>query len=270
MHSLSIFSNFPLHIDLTTEKPCELYVDNLPTTNRDAIKVLWVIEPNEVSNFKDSVINNFGKFDLILSWDEEILDSCPNARLFPYGTTWINNFTFGKKEYAITTLVGGKKLCEGHNLRQLLPNALSEVTNIPIKIHNSVNNPFTTEFDLIPMSNNLWKNELFYSQFHIAIENIYSNNWFTEKLIDCFQTKTIPIYVGCPNISNFFDVKGMFHVNNLTELIDVCRNLTERTYDRMKKYVEYNYQISLKYSDHILRLKSEIKNFLSVDEDNVN
>ena len=39
------------------------------------------------------------------------------------------------------------------------------------------------------------KTELFIdSMFHIAIENNKAINYFTEKLIDCFVSKTIPIY----------------------------------------------------------------------------
>ena len=37
-------------------------------------------------------------------------------------------------------------------------------------------------------------------RYHFCIENIKRDYWFTEKLIDCFVTGTIPIYWGCPSI----------------------------------------------------------------------
>ena len=78
MHNLSIIANFGLDIHFQTHVPCELYVDIIPSTPKNAIRVLWTIEPNEVSGFRQAAINNCDKFDLILTWDENILNSCPN------------------------------------------------------------------------------------------------------------------------------------------------------------------------------------------------
>ena len=50
-------------------------------------------------------------------------------------------------------------------------------------------------------------------------DNQKTDNWFTEKVIDCFQTKTIPIYIGCPNIDKYFDTRGMIICNNINDLI---------------------------------------------------
>ena len=50
-------------------------------------------------------------------------------------------------------------------------------------------------------------------------------NWFTEKLIDCFATGTIPIYWGCPNIEEFFNKDGIIQVNNIDELLETTTNL---------------------------------------------
>lgn len=263
MYNLSIISSFGLDINFQTDVPCELYVDLIPTTPKNAKRVLWVIEPNEVSGFRQSAINNCDKFDLILTWDEEILNSCPNAKLFPYGTTWVKDFVFEEKEFLITTLIGGKTQCSGHVLRHSLPNSLTKIDNIPYHIYNSINTAFGLNTNFKTMKSNVWKNELFYSQFHIVIENVSSNNWFTEKLIDCFQTKTIPIYIGCKNIGNFFDLRGILHVENLDELVEVCKQIDQNTYKNMLEYVNINYEKSMNYHDHKARLENEIKTFLS-------
>ena len=59
----------------------------------DAYKVLVlssesVLSPNRES--LTSVVENASRYDLILCADDEIIDSCPNAMLFPYGSTWLN------------------------------------------------------------------------------------------------------------------------------------------------------------------------------------
>lgn len=41
-------------------------------------------------------------------------------------------------------------------------------------------------------------------KYSIAIENNSIPGYFTEKLTECFLTETLPLYFGCPNITNFF------------------------------------------------------------------
>jgi hypothetical protein len=38
--------------------------------------------------------------------------------------------------------------------------------------------------------------------FHIAVENSFSENWYTEKIGQAFISKTLPIYWGCPNLED--------------------------------------------------------------------
>jgi hypothetical protein len=45
--------------------------------------------------------------------------------------------------------------------------------------------------------------------FGVAIENVSHRGWFTEKILDCFLLKTIPIYWGCSNIEDYFNPKGI-------------------------------------------------------------
>jgi hypothetical protein len=65
---------------------------------------------------------------------------------------------------------------------------------------------------------------------------------FTEKLLDCFKTRTVPIYFGCPNLSNYFDIRGVLMFKSIEELEDIVQNLTPADYDRMLPYIEENYQ----------------------------
>lgn len=40
--------------------------------------------------------------------------------------------------------------------------------------------------------------------YSVAIENDASNHYFTEKILDCFENLTVPIYFGAPDIADFF------------------------------------------------------------------
>lgn len=85
--------------------------------------------------------------------------------------------------------------------------------------------------------------------FHIAIENVNYNNWYTEKIGDAFSTKTVPIYWGCPNLGDLgYDERGIIRFSTLPELIDIVNNLTEEKYYEMKPYIDYNYEVIQMYN----------------------
>jgi hypothetical protein len=264
MNKLNIFSTFGLNFECFLEKPCELYVDLIPQTRENKLRILWVIEPNEITGFRDEIIKKQDYFNLILTWDEHILSSCKNAKLHPFGTTWIKDYDFNKeKEFLITTLIGGKNLAPNHVVRQSVPEIRHKITQIKFDIFNSKNNPFGPISDFKQIQNSTFKNELFYGQYHLTIENTTKNNWFTEKIVDCFQTKTIPIYIGCPNIGEFFDIRGIIHVKNIEEFIKESNLLTPETYQSKLEYIEKNYELSHKYADYQGTLISVIKDYVN-------
>ena len=83
--------------------------------------------------------------------------------------------------------------------------------------------------------------------FSLAIENNVSRDdyYFTEKLVECIITGTIPIYYGCPNISKFFDIRGIITFNSQEELDFILNNLSEDKYKSMLKYAKENFNTAL-------------------------
>lgn len=267
MYKVSVIANFDIDLNFETEEKCELYLDCTPQTEKNCKRILWVLESNDVSKFRNEVINNHNKFDLILTFDDEILTTCKNSKLFPYGTTWVKNYDLNEpKKFCVTTLVGGKTFFIGHQMRHSLIKKLDLIKSIQVDVFNSINFPFDTIQNFKQISDQSTKNELFYSQFHIAIENSSSKNYFTEKIIDCFQTKTIPIYFGCSNLEDYFDIRGVFRVSSVEDIVEVCNSLNENSYHEKMEYVEKNYQTSFLYSDYKLRVQSEIISFLNQEK----
>jgi hypothetical protein len=70
---------------------------------------------------------------------------------------------------------------------------------------------------------------------------------FTEKLIDCFLTGTIPIYYGCPSIGKFFNIKGIIVIDNIHDLANVIPTLNIDLYNTMMPFMEENYNTSQNY-----------------------
>jgi hypothetical protein len=63
--------------------------------------------------------------------------------------------------------------------------------------------------------------------YSVIIENCQESDYFSEKLLDCILCNTIPIYWGCPNISDYFDVTGFLICNTEHELRTSIKNLIE-------------------------------------------
>ena len=71
--------------------------------------------------------------------------------------------------------------------------------------------------------------------FSIAIENGQYETYFTEKLLDCFATGTIPVYLGAPDIGEYFNKDGII---DLTEEFDVSDEIYYNKMDAIKDNLE--------------------------------
>ncbi|MBD3636700.1 MAG: hypothetical protein HUJ25_05105 [Crocinitomicaceae bacterium] len=50
-------------------------------------------------------------------------------------------------------------------------------------------------------------------KYTIAIENYKAENYWTEKIVDCFLSHTMPIYHGCPNITDYFPKESLIEID---------------------------------------------------------
>lgn len=265
MKNIKINCSWDLSFDLYNEKQVELYVDIIPSdpVPTGTIRIVFLLEPIDIMNLNHYAIKGFheGFYDFLLTHNQELLNEISVAHLFEFGTTWIKDFSFPEKEYAVSTLVGGKLMAPGHHLRQKVWFKENRIKSIPTRfflsgnfggIENYNNNPILGQDKAL----------LFNTQFHICIENTKRVNWFTEKLIDCLQTKTIPIYWGCPNIDKWFNMDGFFIVDSLEEIIDTCNSIDENTYKNKLLAVEDNFEKSKKFATISDRLQIKIEELL--------
>ena len=199
------------------------YVDKIKHNNIK--KVAWLVEPRAiVPNSYSYIEQHYYKFDYILSFDENIC-RLPNALYAPYGTYWVKK-TDKQKTKKISMIASNKGWTEGHKIR------LSCVDNVTgIDYYGACVGKKIKE-----------KNEgLDDYMFSVAIENSIQDTYFTEKIIDCFATKTAPIYWGTKNISKFFNKDGIIFFNTIDELKNILNNLTREKYESMKHAIDENY-----------------------------
>ena len=79
-------------------------------------------------------------------------------------------------------------------------------------------------------------------QFSIAIENCNEYGYFTEKLADCILTDTTPIYMGFPNIQDYFNNIHTLNLENPLDQIEQILNknlILDQTEN--KKLFEFKY-----------------------------
>jgi hypothetical protein len=73
---------------------------------------------------------------------------------------------------------------------------------------------------------------------------------------------TVPIYWGCPNISDFFDVRGMLFVQDFRDFLNVVNSLTPETYQLMLPYVQKNYELCKPFTTITDRVKTVVDQIL--------
>lgn len=265
MKDIKIHCSWDLEIDLEHDKQIELYVDQIPRDQvpDGTIRFVYLLEPPEILNLTQHAHSAFvaGTYNYLFTHNQDLLDVMPgNSFVMPLASTWIREYEFPEKSFSVSTLVGGKLMAPGHHLRQKLWFRENKI-KVPRKFFLSGNFGGVENYNNNPVLG-ADKKPLFDSQFHICIENVKRRNWFTEKLIDCMVTKTVPIYCGCPNVGDWFDTRGFIIVDSLDEIIDACNNLDENTYESMLPYVEENYNRGLELSDISVVLKNKISEII--------
>jgi hypothetical protein len=228
----------------------------------DNINIIYVqVEPKIILDKTDVIIKNAYKCAAIYAYDKLIIENCLNARKYVYGTTWIKedyylNIDVSKKKFMISVIVGSKTInnAKGHLFRKLIYD--NQDIFIDNKIKLTVYISSRQEPILPPIKDNKIlfddKIELFDKfQYSIVIENSKQENYISEKLIDCLITKTIPIYYGCPNISDYFDTSYWIILNNtdVHELNCVSGEIRDGYYEHNYDNINQNYIKSIKYAN---------------------
>lgn len=132
-----------------------------------------------------------------------------------------------------------------YTYRQFIMDHHDSITNPKLFYITSWNKDLQSKYPTFPVLPD-FKECLYHSQYNICVENSKLENYFTEKIIDCFLTHTVPIYIGCSNIGEYFDRRGILFAQSGEEVIDHCNKINSKTYFELFPYVENNYKM-IKY-----------------------
>ena len=228
------------------------YMPTIEQLSENEYNILSILEPNQLFNLHTWALQNHDKFSCILTWGKDILDTCDNATFFAFGVSWIDKpyveiMATKKKTFEVSYLCGAKKMIEGHYLRHRLFNRGDEI-KIPKKWFYTLPDYSPAEGRIL---GDLMQKKVVWddSMYSICIENSSNYNYHTEKIIDAFLTKTVPIYWGCKNIGDFYDINGIIYCQDENEIIEKVNTLTEQDYYNCMYAINKNYETAKYYAD---------------------
>lgn len=213
-------------------------ISNINQQVKSKYKIGWLMESRELITH---VYVNFpfymDNYDFILTHDPLLLQKYPkHTKPYVIGGCWIKQPNIGlhEKTKNISMIYSGKTGMEGHKLRHTVA---QQVKNQVDLYGGGASNPVQ------------YKEEALVDyRFSIVIENTYQENYITEKLIDSFVVGTIPIYWGCPNVSNFFDKNGIITFNTIEDLKAILPTLTPELYNSKLESIKKNFETAKKYA----------------------
>lgn len=216
-------------ISIFTDKRLSL-VDRV----KSKLKVAWLMEPRAYDREAYELITRLeDKFDLILTHDISLLDrKTGNYRYLPADTNIIEDASIKihDKSKMTSFIYSNKTELPGHKVRFVVAKFLN-AGNYDIESYGRGIRPIDRKADALKDY-----------RFSIAIENSSADNYFTDKILDCFVTGVVPVYWGCPNVVQYFNPKGILFFHTLEDLGNILNRLTPEMYESMLPAIKENFE----------------------------
>ena len=169
--------------------------------------ILVTTEPSSITRYGNAFASQFGH--LITNQDEKYL-SHPNVMRSQTGNLWFYGKDYDvivaakppQKTKKISTVCSNKQ--QGHTIHKLR----FEFTKLLQEKISQIER-FGKGYKWIDLK----ADALDDYEFHVAIENHYAKDVWTEKLADAFLGYCVPIYYGCPNIYDYFPKESIILID---------------------------------------------------------
>ena len=207
-------------------------IDHIDTKN--TVKYGWLVEsrviiPNVIKEFKRHFKEISESYKYVFTHYKELYDLADNFIYLPPHGYWIDQPGLYPKTKLVSMVSSNKNMGPGHIFRLDWVNRLSGLVDIFGRGIRSIVKKEEALCDYM---------------FSVTIENDRYDTYWTEKILDCFVTGTVPVYHGAQDLGNYFNMDGVII---LTDDFDP-RNLSKELYDSMRPAIEDNYQRALKFN----------------------
>lgn len=214
-------------------------IDEIDSTT----KIGWFMEPRMLHGKGGcmdlrytNAENNMYKLDYFFTYDHILLKKFPNKAIYVVDNAIylpLDKIQLYNKTKLMSMIYSWKSWTQGHRLRHQLAGLIEGLE----LFGTGANKPLKSKDE-----------GLADFQYSIVIENTYNPMYFTEKILDCFATGTIPIYWGCPNIGDFFNDKGIISFEKVEDLEEIFKKLEDpEYYNKLLPYVKENYETVQQY-----------------------
>ena len=218
-----------------------IFVDRLCFgTEKDPTKIncAWLIEPPIINgeNYVN-VVKEQNNFKYIFTHNRETLVKAENAIYVPHGGTWLReeDINIHPKTKLVSSTFSWKQWNPYHRMRFRVYDRLKDDNRVDF-YGTGCDKPI--EYKIESLKDYM---------FSIVIENNIEDGLFTEKLLDCFLSGTIPIYVGNKNNREFFDENGIIFFEGDEDLPNILDNLNEELYNSKIESVKKNFELAKNY-----------------------
>lgn len=229
-----------------------IYTDNMGNIkpiDESKINCAWIIEPPIINGENyTKVVNNKQKFRYIFSHIMSLKDKLENFVFIPHGGTWLeeHDIKIHDKNKLISFIFSWKDWNHFHKMRHRIYQKFMNDNRIEF-YGSGCNNPVEKKIESL-------KNY----RFSIVVENSVESDYFTEKLLDCFLTGTIPIYLGPKTITEHFDSNGIIFFDDVEELPEIIEKLNNDLYDSKIVSIQKNFENAKRF----IHPEKMINNFL--------
>lgn len=237
-YAMDIFSRIERHpeklVPVFGDDECDVmfYVDShiLDCQSYDKKNYGWLTESAAIVPFVYEKFGNMYKevidhYNFVFSHSRELVDMHEKIKWIPASATWIRQPKIYKKSRTLSMVTSAKNFCPGHRSR--LDFLIEHKDKIDL---------YGNGFNYIEHKEDGLKRYM----FSIAHENAFYPGYFTEKILDCFATGTVPIYRGDPEIGKVFNTDGIIFIDEDPDL----DSLDEDLYNSKMDAIQENFEIT--------------------------
>lgn len=192
---------------------CDAWVvfESLPNTQTTRCPsdctLLITAEPSSIGSYPQEFVDQFSR---VMTSRDDLVH--PNILRRQQGHPWFVEKNYDEllslpppvKHADICLITSDKLFTQGHRDRLRFALDLKARMGEKVDLWGRGIRDFSSSWDLLSSY-----------RYAIVLENLVAHDWLTEKLPDALLAWCVPIYVGCPNLSDYIPTDGLIEMNSL-------------------------------------------------------